>query len=410
MNAATPAVQRALVFIGRGANGLLPVVLTAIAARLAGLAATGRFAATLALALALAELADISSQRHVARSVASGTDDLQGRVAPTDLGGYFGLRWALVALGLPIAFLLVPPDSRASPSVWALAAAPLTLAVNTGYAVALRDRRDVWLAVGPIAAIASAVAVAWVSARGAVLDLEWAPVVGLVFGRSVELMTLRGVLEWPRASFAPRHLREAWRQVRYLLYQGALSAAQARLVLPLAAWLAGSAAAGMLSIGLALLSVVSLVSLAVGLPAFRSVTFDAASRTPARALRALRPALSGTLALAAVLSALLVLATPFVLTNAFRLSAPSLGPAVRIIAGTGVLEALCLFAGLAYQASFSDRQLFRLSVVTASQTWAAIALGAWVGGLVPLAMVYAVGRTVGTATLFVPFWRGRHDL
>jgi hypothetical protein len=405
MNAAL--LERAFVFIGRGASGFLPVVLTLIAARVAGLEATGRFSAVLALALALAELADISSQRHVTRTRGAGSGEQDAQAPRETLDGYFGLRWLLLVAGFPLACLAVPPGSWGTPSVATLAAAPLTLAVNTGYAVALRDRRDVWLAAGPLAAIVAALVVAGSVAAVAPERGEWVPVAALLGGRAVEALLLRRVITWPAIAFGARRVRAAWHETRYLVFQGGLSAAQARLVLPLTAWLAGSVAAGMLSIGLALVSILSLVTLASGLPAFRSIAGAPGELTPRRAWIALGPAFWQTLALVVVFSAGLVLAVPVLLTQVFEVSAPGLVPAVRLVVATGALEAVSIFAGLAYQAGFADRVLFRLSVLTSLQSWVGIGVGAALGGFVSLAGAYSVGRLAGVVSLLLPLVRER---
>jgi hypothetical protein len=151
--------DRALVLTGRGATGVLPVVLLSLASRSLGLDVMGTFATALALALGLAEISDFFSERHIPRMVLSdaSTDEQTRRI-----GAFNSLRFAVcLAFGVAaFAVLALITDRRALPATTVvLLCGGLVLVAKTQYATALAVRRYTLLGFAPLAGLAVAASV-----------------------------------------------------------------------------------------------------------------------------------------------------------------------------------------------------------------------------------------------------------
>lgn len=394
--------ERGWVLIGRGASGALPVLLLALAARAVGLQAMGGFASALAIAAALAEVADVSSQRHIPR------------LAPTEAGmartvAFLALRRRVLAIGLVPAFfaaaLAAEPGGRMACLVVVIAAIPMA-GTNSVYAVALAGRKYLVLGLGPLVGLVAALGVTIGTLSFPGMGV-WGPTLGLLAGKTTEWAVVArtavpaGVHTTPEGSIG-----DEWRSTRFLLYQALLSAAHARLVIPFIAVLNGAPAAGLLSVGISLLSVVSLVGLAVTVPAYRAALENGAPRTPREAFTRVTRDWWLAVGMGAMLTAALCASVPWLLPVVFHLHGDVEVLAVVLVVAAALFEPLALFAGGLYHASFQDRRLFHLGVANVAVGWLLTAVGGWMDGPVGMGVGFLASRAVAVAILYGPIIRG----
>jgi len=393
--------DRALVLTGRGATGVLPVVLLSLASRSLGLDVMGIFATALALALGLAELADFFSERHIPRMVLSDAspDEQTGRI-----GAFNSLRFSVfLAFGV-VAFgvLALISDRRALPATTVvLLCGAMVLVTKTQYATALAVRRYALLGFGPLVSLALAAAVAWMLLHSPFRNL-WAVVLAFFAAKLGEITLLGIQIPWPHVSLDAGRMREEWRQTRFLFYQGVLSAAHARLIVPLVAAISGAAAAGLLSIGLSFLGIISLAAVAITVPAYRSVLDLGRSHGLSEAFRRTRRDWTWAVALSLLLTAIVTVASQPLLRVLFHVNGREAQLAVVLVVLSGTFETLNLFAGSYYHACFRDRQLFILSIVTMTVSWVALATGVASGGVLGMGLGFMASRAVSVVTLYLP--------
>jgi O-antigen/teichoic acid export membrane protein len=393
--------DRALVLTGRGATGVLPVVLLSLASRSLGLDVMGTFATALALALGLAEIADFFSERHIPRMVLSdaSTDEQTRRI-----GAFNSLRFAVcLAFGVAaFAVLALITDRRALPATTVvLLCGGLVLVAKTQYATALAVRRYTLLGFAPLAGLAVAASLAWILLHSPFKSL-WAVVIALLAAKLGEILVLGSQIPAPRVSFDAELVKDEWRQTRFLFYQGVLSSANARLIVPLVAAVSGAVAAGLLSIGLSFLGIISLAAVAITVPAYRGVLELGRSHGLSEAFRRTRHDWMWAVALSLLLTAMVTVASQPLLGALFHVDGREARLAVVLVVLSGTFETLNLFAGSYYHACFRDRQLFILSIVTMTVSWVALAMGVASGGVVGMGLGFIASRAIGAATLYLP--------
>jgi O-antigen/teichoic acid export membrane protein len=391
-----------LVLAGRGATGLLPLLITVIASRSYDVALMGEIVTAVAVAYAIAEVADGQSQRHVTRVLANAGSAGHERT----LAAFNTLRFIMLGLGVIGALAL--PFLR-QPVLWALVATALwgTLS-NMAYARALADGRYDLLGVCPFVPLVTLLAAATIASRTPWADSPWALVLGLHAARAAEAGVLALATPWPGLTASTAALRDQWTRTRYLLLQTAMSAAHVRLLMPLILVSAGAAAAGVFSIGVTLLSVLSLVAVAVTIPAYRQ-SANAGSKSIAVMLRRTRVDLIAGIAVCAALGLVLALATPVLLRTLFHVADSGAADVVRIVTLGGLFEAPALLASVYYQASFRDRQLFGLSVVNVVTGWVVLVVGLWFGGLTGGAWGFLASRALSAVILWIPLLAGQRE-
>jgi O-antigen/teichoic acid export membrane protein len=197
-------------------------------------------------------------------------------------------------------------------------------------------------------------------------------------------------------------VKDEWRQTRFLFYQGVLSSANARLIVPLVAAVSGAVAAGLLSIGLSFLGIISLAAVAITVPAYRGVLELGRSHGLSEAFRRTRHDWMWAVALSLLLTAMVTVASQPLLGALFHVDGREARLAVVLVVLSGTFETLNLFAGSYYHACFRDRQLFILSIVTMTVSWVALAMGVASGGVVGMGLGFIASRAIGAATLYLP--------
>jgi O-antigen/teichoic acid export membrane protein len=399
-----PWRDRALVLAGRGATGLLPVAMLSFAARTLGLRATGNFATALALAFSVAEVADFFSERHVPRVALAAPGDERHRAR---LEAFNSLRLIALAAGCAIgALVLWQAADRADLAVnlLVLSSSAWVLFVKTQYANALSERRYGLLGAGPLLSLTVAVACCALLLRTTFHSL-WAVGLALHAGKAAEALVLRLNLPGTRLSVAFRDVRAEWRATRYLLFQGVLSAANARLIIPLMAVAAGTVVAGILSIGLALLSLVSLSAVAMSVPAYRQAVEAGALHTLGDGFHRTKRDLLAAVAAGAMLATAIALCGRLLLHLLFHADGDDVYRASLLIVASGPLETMSLFAGTYYHACLADRRLFAISAFNALAGWVCLIAGVRLGGVAGMGWGFLVSRAVGTAALYAPIVR-----
>ena len=319
-------LQNVLVLAGRGATGILPVLITVVASRTYDVAVMGQIVTAVAVAYAIGEVADGQSQRHVTRLLSSAahanaragtSDDVDdGRQA---LAAFNGLRFTLLAIAL-VAMLAVPFFHR--PVLYVvLLTAVWGATSNMQYARALADGRFDVLGIGPFVPLVVLVVLAGLLAATGVTQGPWLLALALHGARAAEVVVLGLRVPWPGWSFDPATLRRQWIETRYLLLQTAMSAAHVRLLIPVVLFVSGAATAGIFSIGLSLLSVLSLVAVAVTIPAYRRSTAAGPSATASEMIRRTWKDLAAGVAVCGLIGLLLALGTPVLLRTVFKVDA-----------------------------------------------------------------------------------------
>jgi O-antigen/teichoic acid export membrane protein len=390
--------ERALVLIGRGASGVLSVLVFGFLSRSAGLDLLGIFAAVYLTAQAVAEVADISSQRHVTRLLAAGAADSRSR-----LEAFQALRIRTLVSTAAIALVLTLAGAREHLAVnlAVLPAAVGAFAAHTYYATALALRQYRLIAIGPaVSLLATALGLALFPAVAS-LGALWTAVAAIHAGRVAELLLLRFTLPWIPARADRVRIRREWREVRFLFFQSLLSAGNARLIVPLVGLAVGAEAAGLLSLGMSLLAVISLFAVALVLPAYRAVLDRPLSRSLLAAFRYSKRDWGTATGVGVALSAGLAIFAASALAPLLGLPAWHNRVALRLIVLGGAFEPLTLFAGALFQACHRDRSLFSRSVVTMSLNWVAVLAGARFG-VIGMAAALLASRGAGAAVLCWP--------
>ena len=362
----------------------------------------GVFASALALTAALAEVADANSQRHLPRLLAAGGS--AGRVA-----AYDRLRWLLFSAGLAFvggaALWTAPAGERTSLTVLVLAALPMLVA-NRSYAAALVESRYVVMGLGPVIGLLASVALTLVASRW--VQGLWGPTLGFLAGKGLESIAVHrwGTPLIPEATSVP--LRQEWNKVRFLVYQVLVSAVNGRLVIPFIALLAGAEAAGLLAVGINLLSIVTLMALAFTVPAYRTALESGLAATPGEALSRVRGEWRLAVVLGAMLTVLICVAVPWVLPLAFGIRAREGTLTVVLVAAGARFEPLNIFGASLYHASLQDLSLFRLGLFNVAAGWLMTGGGGLVGGPVGMALGFLASRAFCTFVLYLPLLRSAH--
>jgi len=395
-------LNRGLVLLGRGSAGLLPLVVFGWVSRQSGLTALGEFASVYMLAQSVAEIADFVAQRHVSRLVASG---LVGDALQTRLAGFNALRLSTLGLTLVLA-LVANRVGLGSGDVWLdlaiLALAPWVFATNTYYAAALALNRYLLIGLGPSVCLVVTTILMLVLPQVSLLSGVWAVVVSIHAAKACETLLLGVRLPHPALTSRREWALREWIQTRFLFFQGALSAANARLIVPLLSVAGGAQAAGLLSIGLSVLAITSLFSVAITLPAYREVLNLEPPDSPVAAWRlAKRDWVTGAwIGLVVTVGLCVLVAWP--LAPVLGVTGRETRLAVSLIVLGGVFESLNLFGGALYHACHQDRRLFRLSVVTMCLNWIGAITGVKAGAAVGMAGGLLASRAVGALVLYFP--------
>jgi hypothetical protein len=381
--------------------GLLSLGIVSYASRRAGVETGGYVATLLAVVAGVAEIADVSSQRHVLRIAAPGHEPRREerlRAFQTLRIGLFIVCMA-VALGATAA---AAPGLGTALNVTFILSATWFFLSNSLYARALAQNQFGVLGFGPLAALSIAGASLLAISRWGAIRPEWALVIALHAAKLGECILLLIHTGFQGAGSSGAAVVREWRDTRFLFFQGTLSAANGRLIIPLASWAAGPPAAAILSIGLSLVSVVSLVSAAVLIPSYRKwLTAGPCTGLDAAFRRARRDWLTAFL-VSGVAVVALILASPWFLRRGLGMKSDYFRIGLVYVTVSGIFETINLFAGACYQLCFRDRLLFHLSIVTVCLSWLAVGGGSLLGGIVGLCMAYLAARALGAAALCWP--------
>jgi hypothetical protein len=402
---ATPWRDRAMVLAGKGGTGLLPVVMLGMCARLAGVRGVGEFAIAFSLAQSVAELADFTSQRHVSRvQLAAGAHDVRARLA-----AFNALRLLALAAGLAsVAAILaaVLPPREALPSLVVLSSAVWLFANNTSYATALAEDEFLLVGAGPWVGLLAGVAVTLALGQARPSPGLWPVAAGLHAGKASETLVLWWRFGLPVASFGSGGLRREWAATRHLMYLGLVSAANARILVPLVALVVGVIGAGFISLGLNFHAGILLMAVAISVPAFRGAVNNRVVQSPQAAFRIVRGDWITAIALSVGLTTALLLVsgplTRFVLAGA---SGEALLP-VALVVAAAPFDTLSIFAGLCYHAAHDDRGFLRLTVATAVGSLLLVAAGGWLGATPGAALAFLLSRVVSASVFTAPLFSG----
>jgi hypothetical protein len=389
------------VVVGRGSTGVLPVAAAALASRAYGVEAMGRLSTALMLAYAAAEVADAFSQRYVPRLVSSGA----GRDTVTEaLAAFNGLRFVILAIGLVLSVLALYPavgELSAWPlfivltSIWATAA-------NMYYAQALTADDYVTMGLGPTIALAALLGTA-IALQAVVPHWGiWTLTIALHGARAIELRFLRARQAWPGLRLMRAPMVEQWQATRYLIGQTLLSALHVRLVIPLAALLAGPAAAASFSIAFSLLAAVSLSAVAITVPAYRRAVDGGPPADLAEAWHRTRPDFFLGVVGCSGIVAVLWIFTPQLVRLVFALHDPAVHALVRMVLLGGLFEPLALFGTVWYYACFRDRDVLIRSVVAVAGGWIALSVGHALAGPWGMAAGFTIARVGAVVLLYQP--------
>ena len=387
--------------LGKGATGLFPVAMLALSARADGVRGLGLFAVAFSLAQAVAELADFTSQRHVARvRLAAGAGDVSVRLA-----AFNTLRAATLTAGLILGSVGLAASTASGdrgPALAILWSACWLFANYTGYASAMANGSFGLAGIGPwlglIAGAASTGAAVWLGRPGSGI---WVVVLGVFIGKGLETLWVWTRVGLPAFTFDRAAVRYEWRATRDLMLVGLVSAANARILVPLLAVVIGVVGAGFISVGLNLEAAILLVGVAVSVPAFRSAVDNRLLHSPREAFLAVR----GDWATALVCSLVLTLAVLLASAPLTRLIVGQDGEAllpVRLVVAAAPLDVLCIFAGVFYHAAHEDRVYLRLSVLTTTGALVLVAAGGWLAGTLGAAAAFAASRAVSVVVVYSP--------
>jgi O-antigen/teichoic acid export membrane protein len=390
-----------LVFAGRGASGLIPVAVAILASRAYGLTMMGEMATALAAGYAVGEVADAQSQRHVTRV----SHDRGSRSHAHDIEHFTGLRVLVLLVGLIVAVALFPVLGVTHFSLYvALSLSAIwVVASNTFYATALADARFAAIGFGPWIALLSTVAFTVILGWTASAASAWTLVAAIHLGRFCEFYALVRQVRWPGLAFTAAGLMAEWSQTRYLMLLALASAAHARLVIPFTMVLAGATVAGAMTIGLSLLSAVSVLLVAITVPAYRQAVARGSPVSLRQALASTQREFVLGVVLAVGLTLVLWSAAPKLVSAVFHVEDAEALSFARIVVLASLFEGLSLFAGIFYHACYRDRLLFWLSFANALAAFAMIALGSALGGSRGLAWGFTLSRALGAGMLYAPF-------
>lgn len=382
----------------------MPVVASALASRAYGLEVMGGLATALMLSYATAEIADAFSQRHVPRLVGAGSPSaIRDRLA-----AYNAVRFAVLAVGLAlsvIVLLLTVPDTPLWTFVVLIANVWATMA-SMHYALALSTDDYMTMGLGPVIALVSLGAIALTLQSVAPAWHVWSLAIALNVARALELAWVRRRQAWPGVSTDSRAVASEWNATRYLVAQVGLTAFHVRLVVPLVAFLAGTAAAGAFSIGLSLLAIVSMSAVAISVPAYRHANAGGPPANFAVAWARTKPDFFLGLIVSVSLALLLWLLMPWAVTTIFDVVDPAVHSIARLIVLSGLFEALALFAVLWYHACFRDRALLKLTTIAIVGGWVALVTGHALAGLPGIAWAFLATRAVTVLMIYPPLLGG----
>jgi hypothetical protein len=392
--------SRLFVFVGRGATGILSLGLVSFASRRAGLETGGHVATLLAIVAGIAEISDVSSQRHVLRVQAAGQDERRDE----RLRAFQALRFGLFVVCMVVA-LASGAGSKGLGSllnVTFLLSAIWFFLSNSLYARALAEGRFDVLGFGPLVALAIAGATLGAFWRWGAAPAAWAVALSLHAGKLGECVFVAVHTGLGSASANGAAVVREWRDTRFLLFQGTLSAVNGRLIIPLASWAGGAPAAAILSIGLSLVSVVTLLSAAMVIPSYRKWLREGPCSGLAAAFRRARADATFALLVGGIAVVALVAASPWFLRRGLGMEGSAFAICVACVAGSGIFEPVNLFAGACFQLCFRDRLLFQLSIVTTGLSWIGVGVGSRMGGIVGLGVGLLAARASSAVVLCWP--------
>lgn len=399
--AARPWWNRALVLAGKAGTGLLPVVMLAICARLAGARGVGQFAIALSLALTVADLADFTSHRHVPRvRLASGARDVVSRLAAFNSLRALTLGLAAAVVGAGMLAALPRHDLPALLVVFA--SALWFFANNTSYATALADDDFFTLGVGPWVGlvvgggVAAALALAW--PWGGL----WAAAAGLHTGKACETVALWRRFGVPRTSLRADDLRREWDATRHLMLAGVVSAANARILVPMVAFVIGVAGAGIVSVGLNLQAAILLLGVAISVPAFRRAVDGRRVATPREAFERIQGDWAAAIGVSVGLAAAFLVAAPPLTRLVLGGGSSEATVPVMLILAAAPFDTLCIFSGVCYHAAHHDGRFLRMTFRTTAGSLLLVAAGGWVAATSGAALGYLISRVVSAAVLNAP--------
>ena len=393
--------SRANVLVGRAASGLIPLAVVGIAARSAGLAGAGDVAALVSGAMGLAELADVSSQRHLVRIEATADAAERDR----RVHAFWTLRWTILSCGSLLAIPILIVSGRGLSLVGKIAvasAAAWFLHTNWQYARALAlDRFDV-VGIGPLLALGVSFGTMVVFRSLEKPDLLLVTAVALHAGKGAEAAYLRRHLGRGASRRGLGRIREEWKHVRFLFGQGLLSAGNAKMIIPLAAFSAGPAAAAILSISLSMVSVVSIAAVAIVIPSYRRWATGEGRWSVSAVLRRSRTEwLLGAAAGAAVVGAVWTGLVGWLLRRGFHFDGPDLRSGLVVVL-SGAFEPAFLLAGAIYQTCHRDRLLLALGVLSMAFCWTGLVIGGRLGGAAGMCDAFVAARVASVLVVCGP--------
>ena len=394
-----------MVLTGKGGTGLLPVVMLAMCARLAGARGVGEFAIAFSLAQSVAELADFTSQRHVSRvRLAAGAGDVGERLAAFNALRLIALAIGLAGVGAILTAVL--PGREALPSLVILSSAVWLFANNTSYATALAEDEFLLVGAGPwIGLVAGAGMVVALAYAQPSLGL-WAVAAGLHAGKASETLALWQRFGLPAASFGPDSMRREWAATRHLMFLGVVSAVNARVLVPLLALVVGVAGAGFISLGLNFHAGILLLAVAISVPAFRGAVNGREVATPEAAFGLVRGDWITAIAMSAGLTGAFLLVSGTLTRLVLAGASGDASLPVALVVAAAPFDSLCIFAGVCYHAAHGDRRFLQLTVLTTTASLLLVTMGGWAGNTPGAAGAFLISRALSASVLTVPLLRG----
>lgn len=183
---------------------------------------------------------------------------------------------------------------------------------------------------------------------------------------------------------------------------GVVSAANARILVPMVAFVIGIAGAGIISVGLNLQAAILLLGVAISVPAFRRAVDGRTVATPREAFERIRGDWAAAIGVSVGLAAaFLVAARPLTRLVLGGGEAGATLPVMLILAAAP-FDTLCILSGVCYHAAHHDRRFLRTTVLTTAGSLLLVATGGWIGATSGAALGYLVSRMVSAAVLNAP--------
>jgi O-antigen/teichoic acid export membrane protein len=378
------ALSSGLSMLGRACTGAIPLVLTALASRYAGLATGGTVASLLAMAYLAAELADFQAQRDIARSA-----DGEGT------GRAFAYRVSVFALVFPAAVLAALMVATLETVLAFVSAGIWTVVVNTYSGSALRRGDFTSLAVGPAVGFVTTATLAILLPRTGLGVLGYA--VALHGGRAAELLVMiarTGLIRPARFSWGTE-----WARTRDLLFGSIASTVVGRGLTPAVHLLVGPVAAGVFAVSTQLLGAFALLPLSIATTAFHQAR---GSATPAEAMERMRASLRFALATSAMVLAPAIAIAVWAAHRFLDYDEPWMLWTVGLVLGSAIVEPWVVFSTAALQVAFRDRALLMANGAGALMLAVLTPLFAWALGPIGLGIGLALTRVLIVPLVWMP--------